>query len=182
MMRMMELEARVAGGLVIAGCVACSSNTSSSVTTREPFDGGSSQPTKDPPTGAADAPVLQDFETGTPETVPPGNTPIQHGVRCEPASDDALNIVYACTVFVSKTQKATETGGYTCSALDVKVLGTPSFSQPIVPIAAPKPGTNFGLSLPKQIFPTLSQVSLTADCSTPGHSIEIGRPYHLVPL
>ena len=155
--------------------LACSNSSSPSA---GPPDSGKS--TKPPPSTAADAPVLEALESSIQDTVKAGNTPIPQGVRCDPDSDTATDIVYACTVLASKTQTTTELG-LPCGATDAKVETGSGASQPLTASTTTKAGASFGISIAKDAFPTLVDVSLTASCGTAGGGVRVNRPYRLTP-
>lgn len=169
----MPRHSRYLGVLVAASAAlfGCASETITE-TMSAPDAGTKSKPA---PTSAADAPPLEHLESTIQEQVRPGNTPFPQGVRCDPESSTDADIVYACTVLVSKTQTATETG-LTCGALDPK-LESGSGSTPLTAGPTTKAGASFALTIPKAAFPSLSAVSLTASCSSGG--VRIGRPYRL---
>jgi hypothetical protein len=100
-------------------------------------------------------------------------------VRCEPDGDSADTIVYACTVFASKTQTADELG-MGCQATDVKLETRSSPALSLTPTDTAKAGADFGLSLAKTSIPELGAVSLNASCS-PGSGVRVTRPYRLIP-
>lgn len=157
---------------------ACSSSSSSS-----PVVTGPTPPppaAKPAPENASQAPTLEEFESGTPQTTPSGNTPFPHGVVCTPNSDDAANIVYSCSVYMSKTQTCKQSG-FTCSALGVKEYLNGGAEKDLTPDDPPKADADFGLKIAKADFPTLSNVRLTANATTGPGGVSIARPYVLEP-
>jgi hypothetical protein len=142
-------------------------------------DAAIGQTGKPAPTTAGEAPPLESFDSSAPNTVPIGNTPVPCGVRCLPLTDTDADIVYGCTVYVSRLETAFS-AGYTCSPID-PILMTASPDLALMPAAAPDANTDFALSLPKASFPTLKWLGLTVHCYVSGGGTEVNRPYLLEP-
>lgn len=164
-------------GLMLA---ACSSTTTTTGTGTPPgFDAGAAPTAPKNPTGVSDAPTFAGYQSGFDDTVAAGNTPIPAGVICSPSSADDEDIEYGCVVYVSKTQTAKSTGGWSCTGENMtRTGGNPVITSPVLPTVTPPAGADFGFGIPKSAFTSLGELQLTADCKQ-GGGVVVSRVYAL---